>query len=54
LLPWVETGGLLLFPGSNPPPAIPSEDSGAEFERCSVYRVPLNGAERSLWIARKR
>lgn len=54
LLPWVETGGLLLFPGSNPPPAIPSGEPGAEFETCLVYRVPLNGAERTLWVARKR
>jgi len=53
LLPWVEIGGLLLFPGSIPPPAIPGRDRRARFEACTTYRVPLGGAERTLWVARK-
>jgi 16S rRNA (guanine527-N7)-methyltransferase len=53
LLPWVEIGGLLLFPGSNPPPPIPDDDPRARFEPCATYKVPLGGAERTLWSARK-
>jgi len=53
LLPWVGAGGLLLFPGSKPPPPIPEDDPRVRFEPCVGYRVPLGGAERTLWIARK-
>jgi 16S rRNA G527 N7-methylase RsmG len=53
LLPWVETGGLLLFPGSSPPPQVPKDDLRVAFEPVATYRVPLGGAERSLWSARK-
>ena len=53
LLPWVETGGLLLFPGSKIPPPIPKDDLRVRFEPCATYEVPLGGAERTLWSARK-
>ncbi len=53
LLPWVGIGGLLLFPGSSPPPPIPDNDLRAHFEPCVSYVVPLGGAERTLWTARK-
>jgi len=53
LLPWVEIGGLLLFPGSKPAPPIPEDDPRVRFEPCATYRVPLGGAERTLWSARK-
>jgi 16S rRNA G527 N7-methylase RsmG len=53
LLPWVGTGGLLFFPGSNPAPPIPDDDLRARFEPCVTYKIPLDGAERTLWIARK-
>jgi hypothetical protein len=53
LLPWVEIGGWLFFPGSNPPPPIPEDDPRVRFEPCATYKVPLRGAERTLWSARK-
>jgi len=53
LLPWVERGGWLLFPGSMPPPAVPTEDRRVCFEPLVTYRVPLAGVERALWLARK-
>ena len=53
LLPWVEIGGLLFFPGSNPPPPIPKDDLRVRFGPCATYKVPLGGAERTLWSARK-
>ncbi len=53
LLPWVEIGGWLFFPGSNPPPPIPEDDPRVRFEPCATYQVPLGGAERTLWSARK-
>jgi 16S rRNA (guanine527-N7)-methyltransferase len=53
LLPWVEHGGLLFFPGSTPPPPIPDGDPRVRFEPCAFYNVPLGGAERTLWSARK-
>jgi len=53
LLPWVEIGGLLFFPGSNPPSPIPNDDPRVRFESCATYHVPLGGAERTLWTARK-
>jgi 16S rRNA (guanine527-N7)-methyltransferase len=53
LLPWVEIGGLLLFPGSKIPPPIPKDDPRVRFEPCGTYQVPLGGAERTLWSARK-
>jgi 16S rRNA (guanine527-N7)-methyltransferase len=53
LLPWVGIGGLLFFPGSNPPPPIPDADFRARFEPCVTYKVPLGGPDRTLWMARK-
>ena len=53
LLPWVGIGGLLFFPGSNPPPPIPYDDFRARFEPCVTYKVPLGGVERTLWTACK-
>lgn len=53
LLPWVGIGGLLLFPGSNPPPPIPEDGLRARFESCLTYKVPLGGTLRTLWTARK-
>jgi hypothetical protein len=53
LLPWVEIGGLLLFPGSKPAPPIPENDLRVRFEPCATYKVPLGGVERTLWSARK-
>jgi 16S rRNA (guanine527-N7)-methyltransferase len=53
LLPWVETDGLLFFPGSTPRPPIPENDLRARFGTCATYKVPLGGAERTLWSARK-
>jgi 16S rRNA (guanine527-N7)-methyltransferase len=53
LLPWVGIGGLLFFPGSIPPPPIPDDDPRVRFEPCAFYNVPLGGAERTLWSARK-
>ena len=53
LLPWVGIGGLLFFPGSHPPPPIPDDDLRVRFEPCKTYKVPLGGAERTLWTARK-
>ena len=53
MLPWVEIGGLLFFPASSPPPPIPHDDPRVRFEPCASYSVPLGGAERTLWCARK-
>jgi len=53
LLPWVEIGGLLLFPGSGAPPPVPKADPRVRFEGCAIYQVPLAGPERTLWRARK-
>jgi len=52
LLPWTESGGLLLFPGSVPSPTVP-EDPRVHFERCVEYQVPCGGPDRTLWIARR-
>jgi 16S rRNA (guanine(527)-N(7))-methyltransferase RsmG len=54
LLPWVEDGGWLLFPGSTPAPPIPVEDPRLGFESTLEYRVPLGGVARTLSLARKR
>jgi 16S rRNA (guanine527-N7)-methyltransferase len=53
LLPWIETGGLLFFPGSSPPPPIPDDDPRVCFGPCAFYSAPLGGAERTLQSARK-
>jgi 16S rRNA (guanine527-N7)-methyltransferase len=53
LLPWVELGGWLLFPGSTPPPPVPNGDLRVRFESIATYSVPLGGVERTLWCARK-
>ncbi len=53
LLPWVETGGWLLFPGSMPPPPVPNDDLRVRFEPVATYGVPLGGVRRALWFARK-
>jgi 16S rRNA (guanine527-N7)-methyltransferase len=52
LLPWTESQGLLLFPGSVPAPPVP-DDPRVCFETCIEYRVPCGGPERTLWIARR-
>lgn len=52
LLPWVETGGLVLIPGTDRSPRIP-EMEGIETGRWVEYRVPLGGPERRLWIGRR-
>ena len=52
LLPWTAAGGLLLFPGGADPVAVP-EDRRIRFVSCARYRVPCNGPERTLWIARR-
>jgi 16S rRNA (guanine527-N7)-methyltransferase len=53
LLPWVEPAGWLLFPGSVPPPPVPSDDPRVHFEPVVTYCAPLGGVERALWLARK-
>jgi len=53
LLPWVESGGWLLFPGSIPPPPVPNDDLRVRFEPVVTYNAPLGGVERALWFARK-
>jgi len=53
LLRWIESDGLLLFPGAYPPPPTPRDDPRVDFEPAVTYRVPLGGARRTLWIARK-
>lgn len=53
LLPWVEIGGRLFFPGAQPPPPIPEDDVRVCFGPCAIYKVPLGGPERTLWSARK-
>ena len=52
LLPWTAAGGLLLFPGGADPAAIP-ENHRIRFVSCARYRVPCEGPERTLWIARR-
>lgn len=52
LFRWVEPGGLLLFPGSERPPALP-QDPTVVLERSIEYRVPCGGPARTLRIARK-
>lgn len=55
MLPWCEDGGWIAIPGSkaslaSPPPPAPSHER-AEVRR---YRVPLQGTDRRVWLARKR
>jgi 16S rRNA (guanine527-N7)-methyltransferase len=52
LLPWTESGGLLLFPGGAELAAVP-DDPRVRFESSARYRVPCGGPERTLWIARR-
>jgi 16S rRNA (guanine527-N7)-methyltransferase len=52
LMPWTETGGLLLFPGGAEPAAVAS-DERVRFESCVRYRVPCGGPERTVWVARR-
>ena len=54
MLPWCVDGGWLAIPGSadslsSPPPAAASHTQSAEL----CYRVPLGGADRRVWMARK-
>jgi 16S rRNA (guanine527-N7)-methyltransferase len=51
MLRWVELGGRVLLPGG-PAAAIP-HDPRIATEDVVSYRVPLGGAERSLWIGRR-
>lgn len=55
MLPWCEDGGWIAIPGSkaslaSPPSPAPSHER-AEVRR---YRVPLQGTDRRVWLARKR
>lgn len=55
MLPWCNDGGWIAIPGSkeslaSPPPASPYHEA-AEVRQ---YRVPLRGADRRVWLARKR
>ncbi len=54
LLPWCQAGGWLAIPGTAESLASPPRDAashkGAEVRR---YRVPLRGADRRVWLARK-
>jgi 16S rRNA (guanine(527)-N(7))-methyltransferase RsmG len=52
MLRWVRAGGLLLFPGSERPPALPA-DRSLVFEGSVEYKVPCEGPLRTLQIARK-
>jgi 16S rRNA (guanine527-N7)-methyltransferase len=51
MLRWVEVGGRLLLPGGSEAPIL--EDPRIVAEGVIRYRVPLGGAERSLWIGRR-
>jgi 16S rRNA (guanine527-N7)-methyltransferase len=51
MLRWVEIGGRLLLPGGSEAPTL--DDPRIEAGSVVRYRVPLGGAERSLWIGRR-
>jgi 16S rRNA (guanine527-N7)-methyltransferase len=52
LLRWVEPGGLVAIPGGADPSHV-AKPPGLEEERVAVYRVPLDGPQRTLWLARR-
>jgi 16S rRNA (guanine527-N7)-methyltransferase len=52
MLRWVEIGGRLLLPGGARAPVL--DDPQVETEQVVRYRVPLGGADRSLWIGRRK
>lgn len=52
MLPWVEPGGWLFLPGSDPGPEIP-QVPGISAESRVHYQVPCGGRRRTLWIGRK-
>jgi 16S rRNA (guanine527-N7)-methyltransferase len=51
MLRWVEIGGRLFVPGGARAPSL--DDPRVETETTLRYRVPLGGADRSLWIGRR-
>jgi 16S rRNA (guanine527-N7)-methyltransferase len=54
LLPWCEDGGWLAIPGSEESLASPPRDAPThEDAEVRSYRVPLEGADRRVWLARK-
>ncbi len=52
MLRWVEIGGYVFLPGGARAP-VP-EDPRVDTEATVSYRVPLGGAERTLWTGRRR
>jgi 16S rRNA (guanine527-N7)-methyltransferase len=58
MLPWAAPGGWLAIPGSAGAPGPRELDDRAaellERESILTYRVPLEGPERTLWLARRR
>jgi len=52
MLPWCEVGGLLVIPGGESPPELPSDLPVTDPE-IREYRVPLGGRARTLWCARR-
>lgn len=52
LLPWVAPGGLLVIPGAEAPPKV-GPIPGLSPARVVSYAVPLGGARRTLWLARR-
>jgi 16S rRNA (guanine527-N7)-methyltransferase len=51
MLRWVEIGGRLFVPGGARAPSL--DDPRVATEGLLRYRVPLGGADRSLWIGRR-
>ncbi len=57
MLPWALPNGLLIIPGGpTPPEPNPSTSLSASLSERQIlhYRVPLQGPNRTLWLARKR
>ena len=57
MLPWARAGGWLAIPGSEQAPE-PLAEAGLAAERVAEarivrYRVPLDGPERTVWLARR-
>ena len=52
MLPWVRPSGWLLVPGAENPPRIEAKP-GIRLETIRRYRLPGNGAARTLWIGQK-
>jgi hypothetical protein len=51
MLPWVESGGLLLLPGSESAPEVGG--AGFDVEAIRRYRLPCGGPSRTLWVGRR-